>query len=102
MKLKAVVLENFRSYRERIRIELDSITAIVGKNDKGKSSVLEALEIFFNDKQVSFDRGDVCVFSTQPVTRIGCIFEHFPEILTIDDRSQTTLADDFCLIERAS
>ena len=50
MKLETVILKNFRSYKEEIRIDIDNLTAFVGKNDIGKSTILEALEIFFNEK----------------------------------------------------
>ena len=46
MKLDSVVLKNFRGYRDEIRIDIGSLTAFIGKNDVGKSSVLDALEIF--------------------------------------------------------
>ena len=49
MKLKSVVLEGFRSYRDRVSIDISDLTTIVGKNDHGKSTILEALEIFFNE-----------------------------------------------------
>src|SRR5688572_22874549 len=99
MKLKAVVLENFRSFKERTRIEIGDLTAIIGKNDQGKSSVLEALEIFFNNKQVSLSKGDVCVFSESESVRIGCVFSDYPDTLTIDTRSSTTFADEYLLNE---
>ena len=36
MKMKAVVLEGFRAYRERVLIELGDVVAFIGKNDVGK------------------------------------------------------------------
>ncbi len=47
MKIKSMKLKNFRSYKAETVIELGDLTAFVGKNDIGKSSVLEALYIFF-------------------------------------------------------
>ena len=57
MKLKAVILCNFRCYRDEIRIPIDNITAFVGKNDAGKSAILEALDIFFNSDEVKMETG---------------------------------------------
>ena len=51
MKLKTVKIKNFRSYKEEVIIEFGDLTAFVGKNDIGKSTVLEALDIFFNDSK---------------------------------------------------
>lgn len=101
MRLKAVIIEGFRAYRERTRIELDDLTAFVGRNDAGKSTVLESLEIFFNAKQVKMDKGDRCVHSEGQTARTGCVFTDLPEemltALVIDARSQTTLAAEFLL-----
>lgn len=49
MKIKSIKLKNFRSYKEEIKIDFCDLTAFVGKNDIGKSSILEALDIFFNE-----------------------------------------------------
>lgn len=49
MQIKSVIIENFRGYQTRQTIAFDQLTAFVGKNDVGKSTILEALDIFFND-----------------------------------------------------
>ena len=48
MKIKKIILENFRRYKERTEIPLSDLTAFIGKNEAGKSSILEALDIFFD------------------------------------------------------
>ena len=48
MKIKTIKIKNFRSYKDEVEIEFGDLTAFVGKNDIGKSTVLEALDIFFN------------------------------------------------------
>ena len=52
MKINTVKIKNFRSYKDEINIEFGDLTAFVGKNDIGKSTVLEALDIFFNDSWI--------------------------------------------------
>lgn len=47
LKIKTVKLKNFRSYKDEVSIDFCDLTAFVGKNDIGKSSILEALDIFF-------------------------------------------------------
>lgn len=46
MILKKVKLKNFRGYSECEINFSDDITAIIGKNDIGKSTILEALEVW--------------------------------------------------------
>ena len=53
MKLKSLRIRNFRSYNSEITIDIDNLTVFVGKNDIGKSTILEA----FAFKHVNFYRG---------------------------------------------
>lgn len=46
MKIKTITLKNFRAYKDETVVELGDLTTFVGKNDIGKSTVLEALDIF--------------------------------------------------------
>lgn len=47
MRLKSVKLTHFRGYRATTFITIDeAITGIVGRNEYGKSVILEALAIF--------------------------------------------------------
>ena len=47
MKIKNVAIKNFRGYSDEINSDFEDLTAFVGKNDIGKSTILEALDIFF-------------------------------------------------------
>ncbi len=98
MELKAVILENFRGYKEQTKIELSALTAFVGKNDIGKSTILEALEIFFNNNgSVKFEKPDMCVYGAKKEVRIGCIFSNFPEPLVLDVKASTSLKEEYLL-----
>lgn len=46
MFLREVVLQNFRGYKNQHRIPIDQLTAFIGKNDVGKSSIFDALAVF--------------------------------------------------------
>ena len=48
MKIKAVTVNRFRGYAEPVVVELDDLSELVGRNDIGKSTILEALDVFFN------------------------------------------------------
>lgn len=43
MKLQTVRLSNFQSFGERIELQLDEITYLIGPNGSGKTAVLQAL-----------------------------------------------------------
>ena len=44
MKVKSVKIENFKSFaKDNNRIDLDDINTIVGKNESGKSNLIEAI-----------------------------------------------------------
>lgn len=49
MKIHKVTLINFRAYRNPTTIEFNDLTAFVGRNAIGKSTVLEVMDLFFND-----------------------------------------------------
>lgn len=102
MKLKAVRLENFRAYENETTIELIDLNVIVGKNDIGKSSILEALDIFFNENKgvIKIDKDDVnkkCREEGNTLIKISAIFEDLPETLTIDATNPTTLDSEYLL-----
>jgi len=98
MFLKELVIENFRGYKNRCCIKIDQLTAFIGKNDAGKSSVFDALAMFFDHPLGKIDATDICVHAGRSgELRIGCVFQDFPEKITIDATSETTLADEYLL-----
>lgn len=55
MVISKLYIKNFRGYAEQT-IELHKdLNVIIGKNDVGKSTILEALEIFFNNNIIKID-----------------------------------------------
>ncbi len=42
-RLRALTIERFKSYRDETRIEFDPLTILVGRNNCGKSSIIQAL-----------------------------------------------------------
>lgn len=103
MKLISLTLENYRGYQERTTIEVSDLTALIGKNDIGKTTLLDALGVFFNHKLCKFDATDKCVYSgEQDDVLIGCEFSNLPEQLILDERANTTLQNEFLLNERGN
>jgi putative ATP-dependent endonuclease of OLD family len=97
MKLLRVIIRNFRSYKEEVQIPIDQFTAFIGKNDVGKSTILEALEIFFNNSTVKIDQSDSCVFTDDNKVLIGCVFSDLPEQVILDSQTPTTFAQEYLL-----
>lgn len=97
MKLISFTVENFRCYQVAFRVEVDSFTAIIGRNDIGKSALFEALSIFF--EQSKMDKHDASVNGEQDRVKITCEFSDLPETLIVDADNPTTLASEFLLNE---
>lgn len=102
MIIKSVEIENFRGYSNCIKIDFDKLTAFVGKNDVGKSTVLEALDIFFNDGKgaVKLDKCDVNVERLRngdKEIKISICFGEIPESVILDSNAETTLQNEYLL-----
>ena len=97
MRVKALLLENFRSYRTATTISFDQLTALIGKNDAGKSTILEALDIFFEGGTVKIEAADASQGGDPRAVRIGVIFDQIPDQLTLDSNALTTLQAEHLL-----
>ena len=100
MKLKTIILKNFRGYAGEYRIPVGNLTALIGKNDAGKSTILDALGIFFEHPLLKgFGFADVCVNRTDDELIIGCEFDDVPESIVIDESAPTNLGQEYLLNE---
>ncbi len=97
MKLTAVKLQNFRGYKNEVTIPFENLTVLIGRNDAGKSSILDALNIFFNDSEL--DKEDACVHGTITDVRISCVFSELPTEIVLDDQHPTTLQTEYLVRE---
>lgn len=102
MKIKSLRVKNFRSYKDEIEIEFGNLTAFVGKNDIGKSTILEVLDIFFNDSKgvIKLDKDDVnkqALAEGDTETVVAVSFEEFPSTIVIDSTYPTTLQGEYLL-----
>lgn len=107
MLINSIILENFRGYHSRQVIKFSDLTAFVGKNDVGKSTILEALDIFFNEGKgaIKLDAQDInkdakiAANGTSVDIVIGVTFKDIPENVVLDENNATTLADEYLLDE---
>jgi len=102
MKILKVKLENFRGYKEEVVVDFNNLTVFVGKNDIGKSTILEALDIFFNDGKgvVKIDKEDINKQAKEEGNtgiKISVVFGDLPNALTIDATNPTTLSNEYLL-----
>ncbi|SJK83845.1 ATP-binding protein [Halomonas elongata] len=102
MKIEKIKIQNFRSYREEISVDFNDLNVFVGKNDIGKSTILEALDIFFNENKgvVKIDKDDINkagIDVDDTEIKISVIFSELPDSLTIDSTNPTTFREEYLL-----
>jgi putative ATP-dependent endonuclease of the OLD family len=93
MKLTELKLQNFRGYKNETSVAFDDLTVLIGRNDAGKSTLLDALNIFFNDADIEKD--DVCVHGSTSDIFISCVFSDLPEEIVLDDKHPTSLQKEY-------
>lgn len=100
MNLIEIIIENYRGYKNEHHIKIDQLTAFIGKNDVGKSTIFDALAVFFEHPLGKIDSSDICVQSESiGEIVIGCIFSNYPKEIIIDASSITSLNDEYLLNE---
>ena len=102
MKLEQIKIRNFRGYHGEVVIDCDDMTVLVGQNDVGKSTILEALDIFFNEGKgiIKLDLADLNVDAKKggyTDMEISCVFSDLPESIVIDDSNETSFKKDYML-----
>src|SRR5690606_14133192 len=102
MEIKAVTVNRFRGYSSPVTVQMDDLLVLVGRNDIGKSTILEALDIFFNEGKgcVKIDKDDInkdCLAQGQDCIEIGVEFTDLPADIVIDATNHTTLRDEYLL-----
>ena len=102
MLIKNLKLTNFRGYYGEVIIGFENFTALIGHNDSGKSTIMEALEIFFNEGKgiIKVDPKDLNVTAKNEGANefsITVVFKELPSSLILDATNQTTLKDEYLL-----
>ena len=90
MRLAQVRMRNFRCFKDEICIDFEDITALIGANDSGKSSIMEALDYFLNDNDP--DKDDASKDGDGSDLTIICEFDDLPNEVIIDDENPTSLS----------
>ena len=95
MKLISIEIKNFRCYKNPFKITFNDLTTLIAKNDFGKSAILDALNIFFNEGPI--DAGDYSIgIPTNEIT-LTCEFTELPDTVVVDATNQVVLSDEYLL-----
>ncbi|MDI6701119.1 MAG: AAA family ATPase [bacterium] len=99
-----LILENFRGFYDRHEIFLGDFNVFIGKNDQGKSSILEAIDIFINEGNgsVKIQKEDLNIEAQEVGVsefKIALVFCDYPNDVIIDATNPTTLKDEYLLNE---
>ena len=89
MKISKVMLKNFRWYKEEMPFVVKDMNIILWKNDVWKSTILEALDIFFNEKNacspISMDDINISWRSEwNMAVEIGVCFNDFDDSIILE------------------
>lgn len=73
MRLERIYLRNVRAYQGDAELIFSDLTALIGRNDVGKSSILDALGVLFDHEACKIEIEDRNVFAKDddPIV-IGC------------------------------
>ncbi|KMY67287.1 hypothetical protein AAU61_10535 [Desulfocarbo indianensis] len=93
MRIVKIKLRNFRCYKDDTEFEIQDLTIFAGRNDSGKSSILDALNIFF--KEAEMDPDDASIGGDAKDVRITCEFDDLPEKLILDADYATNLSQEY-------
>ncbi len=100
MKIRSLYLQNFRAYKNQKILLDENMNVIVGQNDIGKSTILEAIDIFFGQEVIKIDITD---WNKDKLTeQISIAVEFIVEDdmkINIDSGNETNLKDEYLLNE---
>lgn len=101
MRIHSVTAKNFRALKVLREMRLGPLATIVGRNDVGKSSVLRALDAFFDEKS-KLDESDVhSGADANEDVIVELSFTDLPTKISLEDGVDTTLAEERLLDEKA-
>lgn len=95
MRLRRLRVSNFRCFKGEFVVGFDDLTAIIGRNDVGKSTLMDALAMFFDEAKPDCDDG--CVDGDKKDVVVACAFDELPTAIDVDRGYQTTLAQEHML-----
>jgi putative ATP-dependent endonuclease of the OLD family len=95
VKLKRLRVRNLRCFQHETAIDFDDVTALIGKNDSGKSTIMEALDLFLNENYP--DKDDASKAGDAKDLTIICEFGELPQEVIVDEDNPTSLITELLL-----
>jgi putative ATP-dependent endonuclease of OLD family len=91
LRIRQIEIVNFRSIRQEIFL-LPAFTALLGKNDVGKSNLLEAIRILLEGSATSVDNEDF--YDSESAIEIKAVLEGISLYLPLcDERNRSKIQD---------
>ena len=85
MKLKLLHIKNYRSCKD-VSINIDSMRALVGANNAGKSSIIRALDLLFNPSTTKVDKETFWNGDSELTIWIEAIFDELSDAEKEDEK----------------
>lgn len=92
MHVAEVRLTNLKGCRDETVVRLSAFSALVGRNDAGKSTVFLALDCFLNEKKPTPDHCNASSRNSTIVVEVA--FEPRMRVIHIDDAAETSFEDE--------
>jgi predicted ATP-dependent endonuclease of OLD family len=93
MKLKNIAITNYRGVKEKQEIPLENLSSVVGKNDAGKSIVLNAIATFLDIKNYPIVDSDFNSTETAIIFQVRFNHPKLKELLETKVKSKIKKAD---------
>jgi len=96
VRINSIVIKNYRPFRLLEETCIGNLTTLVGRNDSGKSSILRALKLFFNDK-AKVEEDDIHDGARDEDVVIEITFSSLPDEIEFEDGVLTTFKEEMLL-----
>lgn len=96
MKIHSITVKNYRPFKILEEVKFGQLATLVGKNDAGKSSILRAIQLFFEENEIDQeDVNDSTTSNGKVIVEVA--FSSVPETLEIEEGVETTFKEEMLL-----
>jgi putative ATP-dependent endonuclease of OLD family len=96
MRVHSILIKNFGPFKILNELILGPLATIVGQNDVGKSNILRALQVFFEERKIEeSDVHNAAKIDDDVVIEVA--FTILPEKIELEEGFETTLQDEMLI-----